>query len=89
MKGRESKWGGDSLFVSVWYGLKDLMNDGLKIKLPETINELRKIVMSEVCKRPEAIGVSKVKKYVKELKAMCIPGVMPFHEDKNVENMWD
>ena len=80
MKGRESKGGGDSLFVSVWYGLKDLMNDGLEIKLPETINELRKVVMCEVCKRPEAIGVSKVKRYVKELKAMCIPGVMPFQE---------
>ena len=31
-------------------------------------------------KRPEKIGLEKVRKYMKELKAMNNPGVIPFQE---------
>ena len=77
---KESKGGGDSMFESVLNGLRDLVNDGLKVEVPETVNDLRKRVMTEVCKQPERIGVRKIKTYLKELKAMSEPGVLPMQE---------
>ena len=67
-------------FTSVLYGLRDLVNDGLVAVIPESINELRKIVMKEACKRPGQLGLMTVSKCRKELEAMCSPGMMPFQE---------
>src|SRR5678815_3045050 len=80
MKGKESRGGGDSMFESVLYGLKDLAKDRLISRVPESIEELRKEVMTEVCKKPEQIGIRKVRQYMKELKAMCTVGVSPLQE---------
>ena len=80
MIGRECKGGGDSMFESVFYGLKDLVNDGLNVAIPESISELRREVMKEVCKKPECLGLTNVSQYAKELKAMSCMGVMPFQE---------
>ena len=78
--GKEVKGGGDSLFESVWYGLNDLVRDGLSVDVPINVEDLRTKVMTEICKRPEQLGVRDVRKYMKELRAMCYPGVMPFQE---------
>ena len=80
MIGKECQGGGDSMFESVLYGLRDLVNDGLAVVIPESINELRKVVMKEACKRSEQMGLMNVSKCRKELEAMCSPGVMPFQE---------
>ena len=78
--GMEVKGGGDSLFDSVLVGLKDLKRDGLPVSVPDGVNELRTIVMNEACKRPEQLGIKDVRKYMKELRAMSFPGIMPFQE---------
>ena len=78
--GKECKGGGDSMFESVLFGLKDLVKDGLAVDVPETVNELRMKVMNEVCKRPERLGMQNGRRYMKELRAMCSPGIMPFPE---------
>ena len=80
VKGKECKGGGDSMFEGVLYGLQDLMKDGFVERVPESVMELRSEVMGEVMKRPEQIGIQKVRKYMKELKAMSNPGVSPFQE---------
>ena len=35
MKGRDWKGGGDSLFESIWFGLCDLVKDGLRTEIPD------------------------------------------------------
>ena len=49
MKEKESR-GGDSIFESMLYGLHDLMNEGLVKRIPDSTEELRNKVMTEVCK---------------------------------------
>ena len=56
------------------------MKDGFVERVPESITELRSELMGEVMKRPEEIGLEKVCKYMKELKVMSDPGVIPFQE---------
>ena len=49
----------------MWYGLQALTKYGISIRVPESINDLRRDVMNEVCKNPEMIGDAKVRKYIK------------------------
>ena len=67
-------------YLSVWYGLNDLVEDGLSVKVPGSVNELRKKVITEVCKNPEKIGIRKIREHMKELRAMTLPGVPVFQE---------
>ena len=80
MIGKECKGGGDSMFESVWFGLKDLMKDGLVVRMPDSIDELRREVMSDVLRNSESLGLNKCDKYKKELRAMMNAGVLPFQE---------
>ena len=68
------------MFENLLYGLRDLMNDGLVKRIPDSIEELRNEVMTGVCKRLEQIGIEEVRKFMKELKAVRGLGVMPFQE---------
>ena len=59
---RKSEGGGDSLFESVLYGLRELQDIcEMMREIPNGVNELRELVMNEVIKHPERLGVSKQK----------------------------